>query len=78
MTTGAKLWQKQNATTQTWNDRRQKRAYKTFAFRIRHPVSAGYSGSPERPSRRNHQKMMEVEMEERLGYEKSERSDNDD
>ena len=42
------------------------------------PVSAGYSGSAERPSRRNHQKMMEAEMEEHLGYEKSRRSDNDD
>ena len=31
-----------------------------------------------RPSRRNHQKMMEAEMEERLGYEKSWRSGNDD
>ena len=51
---------------------------KAYVFSIRHPVSAGYSGSAERPSWRNHRKMMEVEMENHLGYEKSRRSDNDD
>lgn len=29
---------------------------KALLSAIRHPVSAGYSGSAERPSRRNHQK----------------------
>ena len=51
---------------------------KAYVFRIRHPVSAGYSGRAERPSRRNHQKMMEVEVEAQLAYQKSERADNDD
>ena len=67
-----------NTTTRSCNDRRQKRDYKSSAFRIRHPVSADIQEAQKDLLGGTIKKMMEAEMEEHLGYEKSERSDNDD
>ena len=64
--------------SQSTNDRIKAKYHPEASGRIRFPDGRGYSGGSERPVGCIIKEMMKAEMDNHLGYEKSERSDSDD